>query len=91
MSNNERSNSYNRIVYLLDDIRIIRCRDDLQWITQYHRGGYWRGRSYHTDINTIGRDEPALDLVDVREAIARDSNQRLMRSQEAHSGDMSVL
>ena len=83
MSNNESNDSYNRIVYLLGDIRLIRCRDDEQWITQYHRGGYWRGRSYHTEINTIGRDEPALDLVDVREAIARDSNQRLMQSQRA--------
>ena len=83
MSNNESNDSYNRIVYLLDDIRLIRCRDDLQWITQYHRGGYWRGRSYHTEINTIARDEPALDLVDVRAAIARDSNQRLIQSQKA--------
>lgn len=83
MSNNERSNSYSHIVYLLDDIRLIRCRDDLQWITQYHRGGYWRGRSYHTEINTIARDEPMLDLADVREAIARDINKRLMQSQNA--------
>jgi len=83
MSNNESRNNYSRIVYLLNDVRLIRCRDDLHWITQYHRGGYWRGRSYHTEINTIGRDEPALDMQCVREAIARDSNQSLMQSQKA--------
>jgi hypothetical protein len=33
MSNNDSSNNYYRIVYLLNDIRLIRCRDDLQWIT----------------------------------------------------------
>ena len=82
-SHNESSNSYSRIVYVLNDIRLIRCRDDLQWITQYHRGGYWRSRSYHTEVSTIHRDEPMLDLQCVREAIARDSNKRLMQSQIA--------
>jgi len=82
-SHNESSNSYSRIVYVLNDIRLIRCRDDLQWITQYHRGGYWRSRSYHTEVSTIHRDEPMLDLRCVREAIARDANKRLIYSQTA--------
>ena len=80
---NEGSNNYYRIVYLLGDVRLIRCRDDLQWIAQYLKGGYWRSRSYHTDISTIHRDEPMLDLRCVREAIARDANKRLMYSQTA--------
>jgi hypothetical protein len=82
-SRNESSNSYSRIVYVLNDIRLIRCSDDLQWITQYHRGGYWRSRSYHTELSTIHRDEPMLDLQCLREAIARDANKRLMQAQIA--------
>ena len=47
MSNKENSNNYYRIVYLLNDIRLIRCRDDLQWTTaNITGGGYWRGHSY---------------------------------------------
>ena len=80
---NEGSDNYSCVVYVLNDIRLIRCRDDLQWITQYHRGGYWRSRSYHTEVSTIHRDEPMLDMQCVREAIACDTNKRLMQSQMA--------
>ena len=90
-SRNERSNNYSRIVYVLNDIRLIRCRDNLQWITQYYRGGYWRSRSYHTEIGTIHRDEPMLDLQCLREAIALDANKRLMQSQIAQRVSTGVL
>ena len=82
-SRNESSNNYSCIVYVLNDIRRIRCRNNLQWVTQYHRDGYWRSRSYHTEISTIHRDEPMLDLRCVRETIARDANKRLVQSQTA--------
>lgn len=57
----ERDDAYdNVVVYLTDRVRVIRCRDDVQWILQRrdaakpHRG-FWRGKSYVTERNSLIR------------------------------------
>ena len=64
-----------------DDLRLIRCKDDIQWIVQLRRSDRWRSRSYSTDLPTLFRDYPELDTGAVRNAIAIDANKRLVRSQ----------
>ena len=63
------------------DLRLIRCKDDIQWIVQLRRSDRWRSRSYSTDLPTLFRDYPELDTGAVRNAIAIDANKRLVRSQ----------
>ena len=63
------------------DLRVIRCRDEIQWIVQLRQSGRWRSRSYSTDLPTLFRDYPELDTGAVRNAIAIDANKRLVSSQ----------
>ena len=64
------------------DLRLIRCKDDIQWIVQLRQSNRWRSRSYSTDTATLFRDYPELDTGQVRNAIAIDANKRLIRSQK---------
>ena len=92
MSVSETSEAYPNI--WLDEeagLCLIRCKDDIQWIVQLRRSSRWRNRTFHTDTTTIFRDHPALDLGAVREAIARDSNQRLMRSQRPYEAGEAAI
>ena len=63
-------------------LRLIRCKDDIQWIVQLRQSNRWRSRSYSTDTATLFRDYPELDTGPVRNAIAIDANKRLIRSQK---------
>ena len=63
------------------DLRLIRCKDDIQFIVQLRQSGRWRSRSYSTDLPTLFRDYPELDTGAVRNAMAIDANKRLVRSQ----------
>ena len=79
----ETSDSYPTI--WLDEgagLRLIRCKDDIQWIVQLRQSNRWRSRSYSTDTVTLFRDYPELDTGPVRNAIAFDANKRLVRSQQ---------
>ena len=62
-------------------LRLIRCKDDIQWIVQLRQSSRWRSRSYSTDTLTLFRDYPELDTGAVRNAIAIDANKRLVSSQ----------
>ena len=92
MSVSETSESY-PVIWLDENagLRLIRCKDDIQWIVQLRRSSRWRNKTFHTDTTTIFRDHPALDLVAVREAIARDSNQSLMRSQRPYEAGEAAI
>ena len=84
MRDPETSESYT--VIWLDEkagIRLIRCKDDIQWIVQLRQSSRWRSRSYSTDTLTLFRDYPELDTGAVRNAIAIDANKRLVRPQKA--------
>jgi hypothetical protein len=35
--------------------RVIRCQDDIQFIVQTFESPKWRGKSYHTDYDSIVR------------------------------------
>ena len=55
----EGSNSYARIVHVDGLCRVIRCRDDLQWIVQTasaKRPNVWRSHSYCTTRQSLIRD-----------------------------------
>ena len=83
MSVSETSETYPNI--WLDDVaglRLIRCKDDIQWIVQLRQSSRWRSRSYSTDLPTFFRDYPELDTGAIRNAIAIDANKRLVSSQK---------
>ena len=44
--------------------RIIRCKDDLQWIVQAWQSPKWRNLSYHTEWNSIAMRWSALNVPD---------------------------
>jgi hypothetical protein len=82
-SRRETSESYRDIIWINqgEGIRIIRCKDNIQFIVQLSKASRWRSRSYSTDVDTIFRDYPALNLPCVAEAIASYTNRRLVLSQ----------
>ena len=83
MRDPETSESY-PIIWLYEKagLRLIRCKDDIQWIVQLRQSSRWRSRSYSTDLPTFFRDYPELDTGAIRNAIAIDANKRLIRSQK---------
>ena len=80
----ETSNNYRDIIWVNqgDGIRLIRCKDNIQFIVQLSKASRWRSRSYSTDVATVFRDYPALNLPCVAEAIASYTNRRLVQSQQ---------
>jgi hypothetical protein len=82
-SRREPSDNYRDIIWINqgESIRLIRCKDNIQFIVQLRQSGRWRSRSYSTDTLTIFRDYPSLDTGAVRNAIAIDANKRLVSSQ----------
>lgn len=83
MRDPETSESY-PIIWLDEKagLRLIRCKDDIQWIVQLRQSSRWRSRSYSTDLPTFFRDYPELDTGAIRNAIAIDANKRLVSSQK---------
>ena len=83
-SRRETSESYRDIIWMNqgEGIRIIRCKDNIQFIVQLSKASRWRSRSYSTDVDTIFRDYPALNLPCVVEAIASYTNRRLVQTQQ---------
>ena len=82
MSISETAEAY-PVIWLDEEagLRLIRCKDDIQWIVQLRQSSRWRSRSYSTDTLTLFRDYPELDTGAVRNAIAIDANKRLVSSQ----------
>ena len=81
---NEGSDNYRDIIWINQDegIRLIRCKDDIQFIVQLSKASRWRSRSYSTDVATVFRDYAALNLPCVAEAIASYTNRRLVQTQQ---------
>ena len=80
----ETSESYKDIIWINqgEGIRIIRCKDNIQFIVQLSKASRWRSRSYSTDVATVFPDYPTLNLPCVAEAIASYTNRRLVQTQQ---------
>ena len=53
----------NVVAQVSNDIRVVACRDDVQWIVQIWYGGKWRSRHFCCRRDTLLRlcgDHPAL-------------------------------
>ena len=83
-SRRETSDNYRDIIWINqgEGIRLIRCKDNIQFIVQLSKASRWRSRSYSTDVATVFRDYPALNLPCVAEAIASYTNRRLVQTQQ---------
>ena len=81
----ETSDNYRDIIWIDqgESIRLIRCKDDIQWIVQLSKASRWRSRSYSTDVATVFRDYAALNLPCVAEAIASYTNRRLVQAKQS--------
>jgi len=49
--------------------RIIRCKDDLQWIVQAWQSPKWRNLSYHTEWNSIAMRWSALNVPEAQPTV----------------------
>ena len=49
----EQSDAYPSIARVNPSWRVIRCRDDMQWILQRRDGATWRGNSFHRDRDVL--------------------------------------
>jgi hypothetical protein len=63
--NHETSNDYAAVVTkLTDKLRVITCKDDLQWILQKRVGGGakrpWRAKGYFTNLKALTRVSASL-------------------------------
>lgn len=58
----ESHTEYANTVWIGDGLRIIRCKDDLQYVLQEWRGGRWRGKSYFLSWQSLQHRHPHLNL-----------------------------
>jgi hypothetical protein len=49
----ERNAAYPCLVHISDKLRVIECRDGIQWIRQRFDGNGWRNVGYHRDRNVL--------------------------------------
>jgi hypothetical protein len=42
----EQADDYPHVVVTESKVRVIRCRDSIQWVVQHRRGARWDGRSF---------------------------------------------
>ena len=49
--------------------RIIRCKDDLQWIVQAWQSPKWRNLSFHTEWNSIAMRWSALNVPEAQPTV----------------------
>jgi len=84
-SRRETSDNYRDIIWIDqgESIRLIRCKDNIQFIVQLSKASRWRSRSYSTDVATVFRDYPALNLSCVAEAIASYTNRLLVQAKQS--------
>ena len=47
-------------------LRIIRCKDDLQWIVQAFQSPKWRNLSFHTEWDSIAMRWSSLNVPDTQ-------------------------
>jgi hypothetical protein len=45
------------------DLRIVNCRDDIQWIIQRFNGGQWRNKSFHRTRQSLVRCYGPLQII----------------------------
>ena len=49
----EEADDYPWMVVTDGKLRVIICKDDIQWILQHRSGGRWRGVSFHRDHEAL--------------------------------------
>jgi hypothetical protein len=52
-SRRETDESYRGVLSREEDLRIVNCPDDLQWIVQCFKGGQWRNKSFHRSRQSL--------------------------------------
>ena len=45
------------------DLRIVNCRDDIQWIAQRLTGGRWRNKSFHRTRRSLVQRYGSLEII----------------------------
>jgi hypothetical protein len=45
------------------DLRIVNCRDDIQWIVQRLTGGRWRNKSFHRTRRSLVQHYGSLEII----------------------------
>jgi hypothetical protein len=59
----ESDESYEGVISREGDLRIVNCRDDLQWIFQRFRGSKWRSESFHRSRHSLIRRYGPLQII----------------------------
>jgi hypothetical protein len=59
-SHRERDDSYPTVVRLSDTVRVIDCKDGIQWILQRRYGDQWRGIAFCRRRDTLIREAKTL-------------------------------
>jgi hypothetical protein len=59
----ESDESYEGVVCREGDLRIINCRDDIQWIAQRLTGGRWRNKSFHRTRRSLVQRYGSLEII----------------------------
>jgi hypothetical protein len=59
----EADEDYDGLVSRDGDLRIIKSRDDIQWIVQQFSGGRWRSKSYHRTRHSLIQRYGALEMI----------------------------
>ena len=56
VSHREADDSYPGIVMISDKVRVVNCKDDMQWIVQRRSGDQWRAMSFCRTRKVLIRD-----------------------------------
>jgi hypothetical protein len=62
-SRRETDESYEGVIARDEDLRIVNCPDDLQWIVQRFTGGQWRNKSFHRTRQSLIQRYGRLDML----------------------------
>ena len=62
-SRRETDQNYEGVVSRDGDLRIVNCRDDIQWIAQRLTGGRWRNKSFHRARRSLIQRYGPLEMI----------------------------
>jgi hypothetical protein len=59
----ESDENYDGVISREGDLRIVNCRDDIQWIVQRLTGGRWRNKSFHRTRRSLIQRYGPLEMI----------------------------
>ena len=62
-SRRETDERYKGVISRDENLRIINCPNDLQWIVQCFKGGQWRNKSFHRSRQSLIRRYGPLEMI----------------------------